>query len=129
MQRIGLQCLAVVFAGHPRQGPAPVVIDDDGKHDDAETPHIHFHMAMASQQAVNGFVNNPSAGDQQQQRLNQGAQVFKLSVPEMVIDVGRLRRDADGNHGDDSCHEVEQRVKRFGENTQRTGEKSYDEFG
>jgi len=77
---------------------------------------------------VDGFPNNPGAGDEEQGGLEDGAEVFELGVAIGVVGVGGLVGDAHGEVGDDGGDEVEAGVRSLGEHTQAVRAHADDGF-
>ena len=82
VQGIGLQGLAVVFLRYPQQGPRAREVDDDREQRRPGTPTGWDRLQSAAwkNSRRDGLVDDPEAGDQQEQRFEQGREVLELAV-------------------------------------------------
>ncbi len=128
MESVRLEGLAAVLAGHAIEHPRAADVDADGDGHDQKSPQVGIHIDALEEEALDRLVNDPGAGDEEENRLDQGAEVLDLAVPVRVIVVGRLARDAHGQVRDQGGDEIEERVGRFGQDPQAHGQEADDEL-
>ena len=111
--------------GDAVQGAGAGVIDGDGEQKNGEGPDGEGKGEMlVEEDAADGFGENPDAGGEHQEGLDEGGEAFDLSVTVVVIFVGGPVGDLDGEEGDRSGAEVDAGVCGLGEHAQRAGEQS-----
>ena len=128
MESVRLEGLAAVLAGHAIEHPRAADVDADGDGHDQKSPQVGIHLDALEEEALDRLVNDPGAGDEEENRLDQGAEVLDLAVPVRVIVVGRLARDAHGQVRDQGGDEIEKRVGRLGQDPQAHGQEADDEL-
>ena len=128
MERVRQQRLAVVLVGNSLQpARAPEVDDDRSAHHD-ESPHAGLDLDGMKEQPLGGLVDDPDAGRQQQPGFDECREVFDFSVAILVLGVGGLVGDANGEVGDGCGHKVEARVCGLGQDSQAAGGNSHDDL-
>ena len=70
------------------------------------------------EQTVGGLENDPDAGGEEEQGLEEGRQVLHFAVAVEVVAVGGPVRKADGEPGHDRGSEIEAGMGRLGENAE-----------
>ncbi len=96
MQRIGFQRLAVVLVGDaPQRARAPPV-HAHGKQHHGESGDGRLNVDATKKQPQTRFVDNPGAGEQQKPGLDKRGKILDLAVTILVVGIGRLVGDADG---------------------------------
>jgi hypothetical protein len=100
MKRIGLKSLAIVLFRGFREGSRPSVIDHDGGHDNYKAPDIGIYMGRPGEKTTDCFPNYPGTGKNKQDCFRKGRDVFKLSMPEMMILVRGSIRNRNSYIGD-----------------------------
>jgi len=73
-----------------------------------------LHKRARMHQRVVGLAQNEQGGDDDQNALEHGREVFGLVVPELMPAVGRLRGDVDRVEGDRSGDQVDDAFQRVG---------------
>jgi hypothetical protein len=125
---IGFQRLAIVFGGDAAQGAgAPVVHRHGDQHND-KGPDRRLDINAAEKQAHNRFVDDPDAGQQQQAGFDEGRKVFHFAVAVLMVGIGGLVGDSDGQIGQRGGDEIQRGVRGLGENAQAAGGNAYHDF-
>ena len=78
--------------------------------------------------AVDGFGDDPDAGGEHDEGLDEGGERFDLAVAVVVVFVGGTVGDLDGEQGDDGGDEVDAGMRGFAEHAERAGEKAGEQF-
>ena len=116
MQRVGFEGLAAVLGRHPEQHPGAREIHGDGDAHDRKGPNGSVHLGVARSQPMNGLLDDPGAGGQQQERFDQRREILHFAVPVGMVPVrglaGRAHREA-SHHG---RRKIQPRVGRLREN-------------
>lgn len=82
MKRIRFECLRVIFfRGAVKDARARIVNDDGCAHHD-ERPDRNLDFGLLEEETLDGFVDDPGQGGEQQNGLEQGRDVFDLAVTE-----------------------------------------------
>ena len=121
MQCVGLQRLAVVFVGDAPQPARTPEVDDDRNAHHHKRPERRLDFDGMEEQTLARFVDDPDAGQQQQAGFDEGREALDLAVTVLVLGVGRLVGDTHREVGHERSHQVEPRVRRFGQNAQAAG--------
>lgn len=127
VEGVGFEGLGVVLAGHAHQGAGAEPVDAEREEKDQEGEEGGLDLDPVDE-AMDGFPDDPGAGDEEQRGLEDGAEVFELGVAVGVVGVGGLVGDADGEVGDDGGDEVEAGVGRLGEHAQAVRAQADDGF-
>src|ERR1035438_6627575 len=93
-----------------------------------EAPDGHLHLHLVEEKAMQGLLDNPAAGDEEQQGFEQRGEVFHLAVPVEMRAVGRLAGDSHGNVRHQRGHQVEPRVRRLGQDAEAARQQAHDGF-
>ena len=80
------------------------------------------------EQPLDGLVDDPDAGDDQEEGLDEGGEVLDLAVAVGVVLVGGTVGDVDGQEGDDGGHQVEAGVGGLGQHPEAAGHEADDEL-
>jgi len=103
-------------------------VDRDRDDDDEEGPQTGFDVDFAEEDPAHGLVDDPGAGEEEQQGLDEGRDVLDLAVSVGVRFVRRPVRDTDGDEGDQRGDEVESRMGGLGQDAERAAEEADDEL-
>ena len=128
MQSVRFQGLALVFFGDTAERTGSTDVDDDGNHNDNETPHCRVDMCRSCDQTFNPLPDNPSARGNQEQGLKQSGNVFHLPVTVLVVSVRRFIRNTDCNKRDECREQIQSRMRRFREDSKAVRRKPYNEL-
>jgi len=128
VQRIGLESLAVVLFGCARERARPAEIDDDRENDDNKRPDAHLNVHIDEEEALDRFINDPDAGEEQQEGLEQSGEVFDLAVAIGVLKVGGAAGEAHGEQGDHRRDQIEGGMGGLGQNAHTAGHQAGDDL-
>ena len=85
-------------------------------------------LGRVEEDAVDGLVGDPDAGDDHEAGFDEGGEVLDLAVAVGVVFVGGLAGDADGEEGEAGAEQVDAGVGGVGEHAERAGEDSGDDL-
>ena len=126
VKSVGLERRAAVAFGNLQQLPRTPVVDGDRGEQHGERPERELDLDWMEEDAVDGFVGDPEAGDDHQAGFHEGGEVLNLAVAVGVIFVGGLAGDAHREEGEARAQQVDAGMRRIGEHAQRTGEDAGD---
>ena len=118
VQGVRFKRLAPVLDGYSRQHPRArnVYHNRDGHYQ--ECPNRRVYLNRLGRQALDGFVNDPGAGPEQQQRFNQRRKVLDLPMAVVMVLVSRLCRETHRKPGDDRRRQIQPGMGRLRQNPQ-----------
>ena len=130
MQGVGLQRLAIVFDGgfFQRTGAGDIDHDRDADHREMPKRSDSTSTAVVEKEPVARFVDDPHAGDQQQQRLEQRREILELAVAVGMLAVGGQARHPHGPKRHGGGDQVQGGMRRFGQNAQAVRPQADDDF-
>ena len=128
MQRVGFESLAFILGGDAAERAGTPPVDGHGNEHHGEGPDRGLDFDVAEEQAHDRFVDHPGAGQQKQAGFNEGGEVFDLAVAVLVVGVGGLVGDSDGEIGEQRRDQIEGGVRGFGENAQAAGGDADDDL-
>ena len=85
-------------------------------------------MDVAEEDPLDRLIDDPAAGDEKEDGLDEGGEILDLAVAVRMGFVGRAVRDADGDEGDERGDEVEPRMGGLGQDAERSAEEADDEL-
>ena len=118
MQGVGFESLAFVFRGDAAEGARTPPVHSHGDQHHGECPDRRFDFDVAEKQAHDRFVDDPGAGQQKQAGFNEGGKIFDFAVAILVVGVGGLVGNSDGEIGEQRGDQIERGVRGFGEDSQ-----------
>src|ERR1039457_5545201 len=77
---------------------------------------------------MQGLLDNPAAGDKEQQGFEQGGEVLHLAVPVEMRAVGRSAGDTHRDVGHQRGYQIEARMRRLGQDAEAAGQQADDGF-
>ena len=77
---------------------------------------------------MHSLIDDPAAGDEEQQRLDEGREVLHLAVAVGVVGVGRAVRGAHGEEGHYRRQQVQPGVGRFGKDAQAARQQAHGQL-
>ena len=121
MPAIGLERDRAVPAPRPDENHADHEVDQagDNGHRQAEIDGL---QGDGSLQALPGRPGDAAGRDQNQTALETAGEIFDLAMPEGMACVGRPRRDRQDHPGHQGSRQVDQRLRRVGEQADRAGD-------
>ncbi len=128
MQSVRLQRLTGIFAGDTAERPGSRYIDEDRNDHDDESPWGRIDFNRLEKQPVDGFMNDPDAGREQQNGFEQRREILDLAMAIRVLTIGRARRHTDRKPGDTGSHQIQCGMGGFGQNTETARCEADDEF-
>ncbi len=118
MQGVRFQRLTFVLAGDPAQHGGPVHVHEQRDEDDAHAPPRGGNFRGVEKEPVDRLMDDPAAGDEQEDGFGQRRKVFDLAV---AVGMGLVRRPgghAHGKEGDARRHQIKAAVQGFGEDAE-----------
>ena len=129
MQGIGLQRLAMVLPGRAAQARLREKSTAIDSITTRKAQRLTFHCGpLLEDQALDGLVDDPQAGSQEEDGFQQGGEVFGLSPSVGVFLAGRPAGDPHGPERHAGGHEVQAGMGGLGEDAQAVGEDSDDQL-
>src|SRR5579875_2217738 len=107
MQRVGLKGLATELTGDAQEDTRAGEIDAYRNQHDGEGPDTGIDGGLAGNQALNGFIDNPTGGEQQETGLEKGGEILDFAMAIIMGRVGRLIGDADSKKRHEGCDQVQ----------------------
>jgi hypothetical protein len=90
MQRIGLECLAVIFfCNSPKSGGPRDVYSHAGQYYD-KAPNVDLNFHMPACKPFYDFRYDPEACNKEQNGFKKRRDIFHFPVPEVMLLVGRF---------------------------------------
>ncbi len=128
VQRIGFERLAVVLGCDPAQGArSPEIHPHGDKHHD-ESGDAGLDVDVMEEEPLDGFVDDPDTGEQEQAGFEEGRKIFHFAVSVLVIGVGGLVGDSNRHQGDDRGDQIERGMQRFRKYAQAAGGDAHHNF-
>src|SRR5215467_3381803 len=94
MQRIGFECLAVVFFRNFSESAGTPEIHYHRREQHQKCRQTGFDLDMVEEQSLNSFINDDHASDQQKPGFDKSGKVLDLFVAVLVVGIRRLIREA-----------------------------------
>lgn len=89
---------------------------------------VRVDLEVLAEEAPIRLDEDPDAGGEEQDGLQERGEVFDLAVPVVVFVVGGAHRDADREEGEERGREIQSGVHRFREDPQAVGGEPHDEL-
>ena len=83
---------------------------------------------VVKEKPLDGFVDDPDAGEQQQAGLEEGGEIFHFAVAVLVIGVGGLVGNPNRHQRDDGGDQIESGMQSFRKNAQAAGGNAHHNF-
>ena len=131
MDGVGGQRVGAGLAGDAAERARASEIDCDGDEQHGERPDRGSQVVMVVEgrnHAANSLGDNPDAGGEHDAGFDEGGERFDLAVAVVVVLIGRLVGNLDGEQRDDGGKQVDGRMGRFGQHAQRAGEDAGEEL-
>jgi len=96
VESVGFEGLAVVLEGDASERAGAPGIDDDGERHDEEGGEAGFDFDAVKKEALDGFGDDPDTGEKEQSGFDEGGEIFEFAVSVLMVGVGGLVGNADG---------------------------------
>jgi len=117
MQRVGFERLTVVLGSDAAESAGAPPIDSHRDEHHGECPEGWFDFHVAEEQTHDCLVDDPDAGQQKQPGFHEGGEVLDLAVAVLVVGVGGLVGDSNGEVGEQGGDQIERGVRGLGEDS------------
>ena len=124
VESVGFQSLAVVLSGNAPQDAGTPPIDAHGEQHHRKSGDRWLDFDAAEEETNHGLVNDPDAGEQQQSGFHESGEILDFAVTVLVLGVGGLIGNADGEECQNGGDQVESGVRGFGQDAQAAGRDS-----
>ena len=94
----------------------------------AKDQKVNLQINRMIQKTVGGLINDPKTGDQKEQGLKEGREIFRLAVAIKVILIRGFAGNSDGQKSHHGSHEIEAGMGRFSKDAQAAGGKANDDL-
>ena len=121
VQGVGFQRLAVVFGGNASEDARAPPVEPHGKQHHGKGRDRRFDIDAAKEQTQRRFVDDPGTGQQKQAGFDECGKILDLAVTVLVVGVGGLVGDSDGEKCEQRSDQIEPGVSRFRQNAEAAG--------